>query len=124
MAWHPALWVGAPVATAPPVRNPAPARTSVTWGTEVHTGSGLQDCEQPTRGVYFCIRLSEAVVKTSAVLDGLCSAPGVATLPAMVSEEEFLLWSKSDPSSPPADTKDLAKVLRDADALSDKRMPV
>eukprot|EP00892_Ulva_mutabilis_P002481 jgi/Ulvmu1/12233/UM086_0023.1 len=85
-------------------------------------GNGDAAGENADRRVYFTITLSEETISSSSVLTDVCEASGTAKLPAIVSEDDFLLWRKSTPDCPPATDKDLTTILRVADALADKRM--
>lgn len=75
-------------------------------------GGTVPESEQGKRHVYFSIRLSDDIVAASTVLDGICAAPGMAKLPSVVSEDDFLLWRKHSPASPPPLIEDLASILR------------
>lgn len=62
--------------------------------------------------VYFCIRLSPAILHRANVLEALSETHGMATLPSGISNEDFLLWEKSSPNTTTLSTTQLARILQ------------
>jgi len=62
--------------------------------------------------MYFCMKVPNDVILQSSVLEGISRTAGVATLPSNMTDQDFLLWRRSNIDRPPQSCGELTKVVK------------